>query len=63
MYAAFLTNSRRDTLCFCFDFSLLILALPVTKCNKPQCYPTTASPLDDQQIQLLQSAYNRDYVI
>src|SRR2546426_1225210 len=63
MYAAFLTNSRRDTLCFCFAFSLLIFALPVRKCNKRASTPLPLSPLDDQQLQLPQSAHHRGYVI
>ena len=65
MYAAFLTNSRRDAPCF--DISLATF-FPPTHENAangmPPNYPVTASAqLTDQQIQLLQSAHNRGYVI
>ncbi len=66
MYAAFLTNSRRDAPCF--DISLATFSLPgkFSKRNAAQLprLPTYRfRQLTDQQIQLLQSAHNRGYVI
>jgi len=60
MYAAFLTNSLRDVPCF--DISLATFVS--TRENVTNQLPSYhVRNLTDQQIQLLQSPYNRGYVI